>query len=584
MVQVHFKGIEHAISSILASAKNRIYVAVAWFTNDVLFSELKNALQRNVEVKVIILDDILNRNEFGLDYGILANNGAYIRFASSQKGIMHNKFSIIDNKVVTGSYNWTYHANINNENIVVIDEPDILKTYVEQFVVLFNDSEPIKLPYEHIKWTDIKEGDFSELRRNIFRDIIAKKDVNCDLKRIKLINLNDAYKSGNSEEIARASSLSIEQPLRTITDVLTSRSQDFMFKLWEENIIGNPVDNVDGYEELSKWFYIPYNLKEDEAHREYINGAFKTEDSKNLRGVKGLNLKIYDEGFVATIKKVLCGQPLSLITSKLIPDSVLCIDHAKMFFYQFPSLMFNKSQPKTWDNIKPRTISAINIFAIAKNADGDNVTFYDGWDPQKRGEKIAKEFFVKPEELVSASSLPKEQEFRTITEVLTSTKKKYKGELYYPLEWDLDVQPADVRYSTIGKWIFIPKHFGETIYHEKYIRGYLHYYPWYKKRRFGPYKKIEIDIYDDVFVSTLSKYIKDNMDSSSIPEKLICIDHAKLSIYKYHAESDIKVTQNVIKPIAVFCLVKEINDDAVVYYEGWDPETRGEKILKKVFR
>ena len=67
---------------------------------------------------------------------------------------------------------------------------------------------------------------------------------------------------------------------------------------------------------------------------------------------------------------------------------------AKMFYYQFPSHMFNKSQPMTWRNTMPRIISAINLLGIVKEVDGDNIVFYEGWDPQKRGEKIMKEFFV----------------------------------------------------------------------------------------------------------------------------------------------------------------------------------------------
>ena len=57
--------------------------------------------------------------------------------------------------------------------------------------------------------------------------------------------------------------------------------------------------------------------------------------------------------------------------------------------------MFNKSQPKTWKNATPRTISAINLWGIVREDDGNNAVFYDGWNPQKRGEKIMKEFFVK---------------------------------------------------------------------------------------------------------------------------------------------------------------------------------------------
>jgi hypothetical protein len=395
MQKVYFENIESVISTIIASANKRIYIAVAWFTNAVLFNEIIKVLKRDVEIKVLILDDLLNRNEFGLNFGLITEQGAEIRFAKPDKGTMHNKFCIIDDLVITGSYNWTYNASRNNENILVTDEKSVVESYREEFDRLFGAATPIPLPYEHLKWTDVKEGDFSELRRNIFRDVIAKNDENCELKRIKLINLDHAYKSGDAGELTKVSSLATEQHLRTITDVLTSRSQDFAYKLWEENIVGKPFDNVDGHAYVGKWWFIPYGIKEDKYHREYIEGTLKTNASRNEIMAKGLNINIYDEQFVVDTKKVLCSKMLSMTTRKSIPDSVLRIDLAKMFYYQFPSPMFNKSQPRTWKNSMPRTISAINLLGIVKEIDGNRVVFYDGWDPKIRGEKIMKEFFVK---------------------------------------------------------------------------------------------------------------------------------------------------------------------------------------------
>lgn len=580
MIKTYFNNIEDEVSSMISAAGKRVHVAVAWFTNERLFEELNKALQRKVEIKIIILDDILNRSEFGLDYGILTNKGAEVRYSRNKYGTMHNKFCIIDDKVITGSYNWTNHANVNDENIVVIDEPSAVNSYNDQFEKLFSTCDPISLPYEHTKWTDVKEGDFSELRRNIFREVIAQNDVHRELKRIKLINLDHAYKSGNAEELANAALLPIEQRLRTITDVLTSRSQDFCFKLWEENIVGKPFDDVDGHAYIGKWCYVPYSLKEDQYHREYIEGSLLPNASKDCPGAKGLNLKIYDEIFLSDIKKILNSNTLSITSRKYIPDSMLLIDHAKMFFYQFPSSMFNESQPRTWRNTMPRTISAINILGIAKEVDGNNVVFYDGWDPQKRGEKIMKEFFVKAEEPV-AIFLPTEQYVSTITDVLIASKKKYKGELFYLQDWDSDEQPADERFNTIGKWIFIPEHFGEDNNHYKYVRGYLYFYNWYKKRD-NLYTKIQIDIYDNHFISALSKFVKDNKDITNIPEDLICINHAKLSIYKYPKETKaLNVPER--KAIVVFSIVKETKGDNIVYYEGWDPKSRGKIIIEKFF-
>ena len=394
MSQVYFNNIEQTLMLMLASAKNRIYVAVAWFTNKRLSEELINALKRNVKVKVLLLNDILNRSEFGIDFGVLATNGAEIRFANSKIGTMHNKFCVIDDKVITGSYNWTYHANVNDENVIEIDEVGVVNNYCVQFEVLFNSGELIKKPYEYLKWIDVKEGDFYELRRNLYRDVIANGTEYRELQKTKLINLDHAYKSGNPEDLARASSLPIEESLRTITDVLVSRSQDFVLNLWEENNVGKPFDDTDGHIYFGKWYYIPYEIKEDKYHYEYIYGTLKTNACRDDIVSKGLKLKIYDKNYIETIKKLLCSQPLSSRTRKLIPDKLLRIDFAKMCFYQFPSPMYNKSQPKTWRNT-PRTIPAINLLAIAKEVSGDNAIFYNGWDPQIRGKKIMKELFVK---------------------------------------------------------------------------------------------------------------------------------------------------------------------------------------------
>lgn len=396
MQKVYFENIESVLATSIAAAENRIYIAVAWFTNVVLFNKLLEALKQNIEIKVVILDDLLNRNEFGLDFGALSNQGAEVRFAIPSKGIMHHKFCIVDNKVVTGSYNWTYYANRNYENVILTDDSDVVVDYCNEFEKFFNTAYPIKIPYEHLNWKDVEEGDFTELRRSIFRDVIAQNDVHKELKRTKLINLDQAYRSGNVEELANAALLPIEQHFRTITDVLTNRSQDFTFKLWEENIVGKPLDNVDGHAYIGKWWYIPYGLKEDKYHREYIEGTLKTNAGRNNLFSIGLNLNIYDEEFIATVKKLLCGKTLSSTTGKFLPESMLRIDNAKMFFYQFPSPMFNKSQPRTWKNTMPRAINSINLWGIVKDIDGDNVVFYDGWNPQKRGEKIIKEFFEKP--------------------------------------------------------------------------------------------------------------------------------------------------------------------------------------------
>ena len=78
-------------------------------------------------------------------------------------------------------------------------------------------------------------------------------------------------------------------------EVLTSRSQDFTYRLWEENIVGKPFDDVDGHAYIGKWWFIPYGLKVDQFHREYIEGTLVTGASRDDIFSNGLRLNIYDE-------------------------------------------------------------------------------------------------------------------------------------------------------------------------------------------------------------------------------------------------------------------------------------------------
>ena len=54
---------------------------------------------------------------------------------------MHNKFAVIDNKVlITGSFNWTSQAvNANQENIAVIENSHLVKLYNQEFEKLWSE-------------------------------------------------------------------------------------------------------------------------------------------------------------------------------------------------------------------------------------------------------------------------------------------------------------------------------------------------------------------------------------------------------------------------------------------------------------
>src|SRR5690606_5184129 len=60
-------------------------------------------------------------NNSSIDFSRLQRENATVyRVTNSEKSLMHNKFCIIDfTTVITGSYNWSYKAESNHENIIV---------------------------------------------------------------------------------------------------------------------------------------------------------------------------------------------------------------------------------------------------------------------------------------------------------------------------------------------------------------------------------------------------------------------------------------------------------------------------------
>lgn len=134
MEKALFKGIKEFINDKLNEAEKTLHIAVAWFTNDDLFQVVLNLLDRNIQVELILIDDCINRNEFGLNFGQFIAKGGHLYFSTRLKN-MHNKFCIIDNRlVITGSYNWTYYAeNRNWENVLVTDNDSVINHYTAEF-------------------------------------------------------------------------------------------------------------------------------------------------------------------------------------------------------------------------------------------------------------------------------------------------------------------------------------------------------------------------------------------------------------------------------------------------------------------
>lgn len=123
MVEHYSHKIQNVIQKELFKAQKSVKIAVAWFTNDLLFQPLLLKLQSGVSVELILNRDNINDSEDNeIDFNTFVEIGGILHWNESKK-LMHEKFCIIDDSIVIyGSYNWTNKAEYNDESIAVSKE------------------------------------------------------------------------------------------------------------------------------------------------------------------------------------------------------------------------------------------------------------------------------------------------------------------------------------------------------------------------------------------------------------------------------------------------------------------------------
>jgi len=115
-----------------------INIAMYIFTDRDIALPLVKAQERGVKLRLYLDQEqtvyLYSQSRFLVQKGIKTR-------ISSNNYIMHNKFAIIDNRILlTGSYNWTFSANHrNDENLMIIDDPDVIARYQNYFEKLWFD-------------------------------------------------------------------------------------------------------------------------------------------------------------------------------------------------------------------------------------------------------------------------------------------------------------------------------------------------------------------------------------------------------------------------------------------------------------
>jgi phosphatidylserine/phosphatidylglycerophosphate/cardiolipin synthase-like enzyme len=136
----------HIIREI-EKAQKEVLIAVYAFTSNDLARAVTQASKRGVSVQVVLDREFDATNEKsqgryleGQKISLKRISGTKSMAPEKEAGLMHQKFSVIDRRIVlTGSYNWTHSADtFNDENLLLFrDAGPLAEEYRKVFFQLW---------------------------------------------------------------------------------------------------------------------------------------------------------------------------------------------------------------------------------------------------------------------------------------------------------------------------------------------------------------------------------------------------------------------------------------------------------------
>jgi phosphatidylserine/phosphatidylglycerophosphate/cardiolipin synthase-like enzyme len=144
-LDIYFSPDDHvqaALIDLLNNAQSSIYFLAYSFTADPLGEAIRRRAAAGIKVSGVMEAEQVASNS-GTEYDAFRAAGLDVRLDGNQ-GQMHHKVMIIDGQiVVTGSYNFSASAeNTNDENVMVIYNPDIALLYLREFQRVYTLAQP----------------------------------------------------------------------------------------------------------------------------------------------------------------------------------------------------------------------------------------------------------------------------------------------------------------------------------------------------------------------------------------------------------------------------------------------------------
>jgi hypothetical protein len=138
----HHDDIRDFVIKMLKSAKTDLKICMFTISDDPIAETIAGCHKMGTQVRIITDDGKIF--DKGSDIYSLDRMGIKIKI-DSFRSLMHHKFVLIDNqKLLTGSYNWTRTgSDINNENVLITTKKSIVKAYKHEFKRLWKTMKPL---------------------------------------------------------------------------------------------------------------------------------------------------------------------------------------------------------------------------------------------------------------------------------------------------------------------------------------------------------------------------------------------------------------------------------------------------------
>lgn len=180
---------QRIISEIQKSSQN-IFLAMAWFTDRDIANAIIDAKKRNITVDIILSSN--SQNETVKQMFKAENVSIHAFETGDERGMMHHKFCLIDNRIsINGSYNYSYNASNNNvENIQVSDDQNTYRQFFAEF--------------ERLKYNIDHQIDVNINAANPMEQVITKT------KTVQPINTTDSFSQQLSNLIYATANINTE--------------------------------------------------------------------------------------------------------------------------------------------------------------------------------------------------------------------------------------------------------------------------------------------------------------------------------------------------------------------------------------